>query len=1144
MAAPPEACRHHPSRRYYGIVPEDTDGVEFEAQIVDVTARDHALREVDLTRAGLGGNDFRMAVDGETDAAPTALRIDLHLVDERGRTVMCTIESEHDPYQMSVDFVLHDGVGEARLVTTVCTACHLDQVLLKRTMKVRRLSTLVGFEPLQSDPTQRRTHTVVTLAFATEEQARRARRVRLGSVGEALDQRLDAATAFLIERGIDACGWVRIKGARAVPADRRCSAAQVELRGGVSCVTPSDRRGLAPFLVAAYDIETYGSRGGGVFPDADIDADCVCAISTTYWRVGAPVHERVNVVMVVADAVSEAHGADTAVECYPDEAALLNAWSESLRRAGASIVTGYNIYRFDNAYLAARARKLRLTTFWHLGMHLADRAREAEFRLESAAFGQNEGITFHAPGRVVLDLMQHIMQSYKLPLFNLNYVSQHFLGETKADLDIPTMFRHIERREFDPIIQYVKKDSELVQLLLQDRDVVSSVWAMGRATSTLPSALLTRGQQIRILNCLRRTCAAKSIALTRPPASIKRKYVGARVVSPKCGHYTDPVITLDFASLYPSIIRAYNLCYQTHIPSDRLEATRRDYPDLEIVEHGLEWGQVWKEVATPPPGSVELQGCKELRAIIKAQRKAGYVDVALSEDELATVRRAWAARPLTSATVVRAEDGSLYQPTTVRHAFAKGVPLEGGGERRCPSVLPDILAELGTLRKGAKRAMAAAEAAAAERTAEAERLRALDPPRDLEAAEAERAARSQAALAALGDKEQLAYKVVMNSLYGFTAADTMRLLALAETITYLGRRALGDAIQVAHEELRAMGVEGEVVYGDTDSIFVVVRGATSEEAMRVGARVSEASNAHFARTTKSTVLKLEFEALFQGLVLLGKKCYAGRQHGVLEDENGSYTLSAKPKYYKKGMRAVRRDTPPFVARVQSASLDLLLDTGRIDGVCGYLREQVTALVERRVPIEDLKITMQLKREEDYHKEAGVEVAKQPHLRLVKKLEERSRQGLLPDGCTLWTPGERVPFYYADSHEEELSCDRAEDPEWGRVHGVAFDVVHYFDLTKKALQQGLGLLKQVGALMEELESALIAPMRARATKLRRLTTQRRELAKRGQKPIGAFLGRAPGTPAAEGPSGRPPSPKRPKRLTTPNIFASGLVRQVR
>ena len=46
-------------------------------------------------------------------------------------------------------------------------------------------------------------------------------------------------------------------------------------------------------------------------------------------------------------------------------------------------------------------------------------------------------------------------------------------------------------------------------------------------------------------------------------------YEGATVLDAKVGYYREPVATLDFASLYPSIMMAHNLCYSTLVPPDR-----------------------------------------------------------------------------------------------------------------------------------------------------------------------------------------------------------------------------------------------------------------------------------------------------------------------------------------------------------------------------------------------------------------------------------------------------------------------------------------------------------------------------------------------------------------------------------------------
>jgi DNA polymerase delta subunit 1 len=41
------------------------------------------------------------------------------------------------------------------------------------------------------------------------------------------------------------------------------------------------------------------------------------------------------------------------------------------------------------------------------------------------------------------------------------------------------------------------------------------------------------------------------------------QYEGATVIEPNKGYYDVPIATLDFASLYPSIMMAHNLCYTT-----------------------------------------------------------------------------------------------------------------------------------------------------------------------------------------------------------------------------------------------------------------------------------------------------------------------------------------------------------------------------------------------------------------------------------------------------------------------------------------------------------------------------------------------------------------------------------------------------
>lgn len=59
------------------------------------------------------------------------------------------------------------------------------------------------------------------------------------------------------------------------------------------------------------------------------------------------------------------------------------------------------------------------------------------------------------------------------------------------------------------------------------------------------------------------------------------QYEGATVIEPKKGYYDSPIATLDFSSLYPSIMMAHNLCYTTLLDLEtikRLDLVKdRDY---------------------------------------------------------------------------------------------------------------------------------------------------------------------------------------------------------------------------------------------------------------------------------------------------------------------------------------------------------------------------------------------------------------------------------------------------------------------------------------------------------------------------------------------------------------------------------------
>lgn len=49
--------------------------------------------------------------------------------------------------------------------------------------------------------------------------------------------------------------------------------------------------------------------------------------------------------------------------------------------------------------------------------------------------------------------------------------------------------------------------------------------------------------------------------------SVDVQYEGAAIIDPMRGFYDEPIVTMDFSSLYPSVMIAHNLCYTTWVES-------------------------------------------------------------------------------------------------------------------------------------------------------------------------------------------------------------------------------------------------------------------------------------------------------------------------------------------------------------------------------------------------------------------------------------------------------------------------------------------------------------------------------------------------------------------------------------------------
>jgi DNA polymerase delta subunit 1 len=262
------------------------------------------------------------------------------------------------------------------------------------------------------------------------------------------------------------------------------------------------------------------------------------------------------------------------VNSYRNEQDLLQAWRDFLLEVDPDIITGYNIVNFDFPYIINRALALHMNKYAMFGRVRNTYSKIKKNTFSSKALGTRETQDINIEGRVQFDMLQVVLREHKLRSYSLNSVSAHFLGEQKEDVHHSIISELQAKNEFTRrrLAVYCIKDAYLPLRLMEKLMCLFNLTEMSRVTGVPISYLFTRGQQIKVASQLYRKAAEHDLLIPVDKQQVSGdKYEGAVVIEPTRGYYTEPVATLDFASLYPSIMMAHNLCYSTLVPPDMVK---------------------------------------------------------------------------------------------------------------------------------------------------------------------------------------------------------------------------------------------------------------------------------------------------------------------------------------------------------------------------------------------------------------------------------------------------------------------------------------------------------------------------------------------------------------------------------------------
>jgi DNA polymerase zeta len=105
--------------------------------------------------------------------------------------------------------------------------------------------------------------------------------------------------------------------------------------------------------------------------------------------------------------------------------------------------------------------------------------------------------------------------------------------------------------------------------------------------------------------------------------------------------------------------------------------------------------------------------------------------------------------------------------------------------------------------------------------------------------------------------------------------------------------------------------QARVLYGDTDSLFVHLKGRTVEEAFEVGEQIAEEVTASYPFP-----IELKFEKVYSSLFLLAKKRYGGMKREKINEAE---------QFECKGLEVVRRDGCEAVVKLMSKCMKIVFN---------------------------------------------------------------------------------------------------------------------------------------------------------------------------------------------------------------------------
>lgn len=388
---------------------------------------------------------------------------------------------------------------------------------------------------------------------------------------------------FMIDTNLSGVSWIELPAGKYEFVEEPYNNVQMEINISYDDIIThqpvNEWLKVAPLRILSFDIECAGRKGK--FPEPEIDSVIQIANCVTVQGDDKPIIMNVFTLNTCAP-LTTSTPVEATVHSYDTEVELLSGWRDFMIASDPDVITGYNTKGFDFPYLIKRAETIGCDAFAYLGRLANEKTVLKTSRFSSRAYGTRDNEDANISGRVQFDILPILRRDYKLSSYTLNNVSHHFLKQQKEDVhhSIITDLQNGDCQTRRRLAEYCLKDALLPQRLIDKLLLLVNNIEMSRVTGVPLTYLMTRGQQIKVMSQIYRKTKQRNMLIpNNEHMTYDDTFQGATVIQPKRGYYDETVATLDFASLYPSIMMAHNLCYSTivHNPDELKQMNADDY---------------------------------------------------------------------------------------------------------------------------------------------------------------------------------------------------------------------------------------------------------------------------------------------------------------------------------------------------------------------------------------------------------------------------------------------------------------------------------------------------------------------------------------------------------------------------------------